>query len=410
VALSNLSRCYADLERASEGVPYAQEAVALYRALTAENRVFVGDLAATLRNFAIVAGAERSDPVWEETIDACARELKPTLIFVRASIATPGAPRVPEWLVAATEIAVECGLPLKGLHEQARRHRLVAPAAFDREWVALTGSPTPPWLTIEDDLVIAARAWIQTRSYQEEEDYLMGHPELLDVRADPAVDAVLVDDPAEMSEHYRRVRFVAREQGVAAAYLPIHHMTLAGEFMNSDAAGQRRMLADRRAELLDPSVITLVVQGATEAETQSGGHAGALLMLAAADEEAEVLDAIEEPSRFASLLAERAGRASTTLGALAVVAMLSAVSAEERADAAFYLAVASNFAGQAENASNALAMAREHDSGRIEKWIAELAKLAKEHPSAVELISALTEQQDLQRADVQRNEEHDGEN
>jgi len=389
-ALNNLAKCYADMERAPEGVPHVEEAVALYRSLAAENPVLLRDLAGALANLARVAGVERGDQVWDEIIDRADRFAKPPLLLMRAAVTTPGDPRAVGWLTAAMDLGIAVQFPIGGLREQARRHRNANAAAFDEAWARLTGAPAPSWLNVDEELVRTAHAWIETQTFLDERDFLLEHPELAAPRADVAVAEALIDTGGETSERYQALRAAAQEQGIEEAYAPLVRMTLAAEFMGSDTAAQRELLAERRDELLDSSLIAIVADGSLKADTPAAQRAGGLLMLAREGDDAEVLDALEDPSRFPALLAEHARRGSATLGLIAAIAAIAARSPSEQADGSFYVAISSSLAGNSEHALNALAQGRALDPDRAQGWISQLAELARQHPSLLELIGALT--------------------
>ncbi len=394
-ALNNLGNRYSEVGRPKDAIPPVEEAVATYRALARESLASTIEVARALNNLERhckeVGEPERADVAWKEALDGSEPLAGAELLLARASRADAGEPRAVTWLATAISLAGEHRGLLGALHDQARRHRDADTTELDRHFKHATGKPPPQWLTVDRSLLASALAWVETDTYSEERDYLDAHSELLDPTADIAVREALLRVPDNEAQRYRALRESARAEGVEAAYRPLLLTLLARGFMAGDTQPQRALLAERRADLLDEVVVATIDAAATENQQDPRPlRARALLELAALGEDAAVLDALEEPACFPTLLATLAARPTPdALAPAALVAGTAATTPAHAAEACFFLAVATAIADEGEQASELLAQARRLDETQSPAWIARLADLGKQHPAVLSLIGAL---------------------
>ena len=211
------------------------------------------------------------------------------------------------------------------IHEQARRHLAVDPAAFTSVWTQHTGQQTPVWLNVPADLLEAAEGWIATSTYTEESDFLASHPELLDQSADEAVSEALLQISEDDAQRYIALRKAARADGVETAYRPLLLTILAHEFAQADPDTQQVLLATRRDDLLCAAVRD-IINSLAEGDDAEAYRAQALLELAELGEHEPVFDALKAPAGFSALLHELANRPDTAALGPAATAALTAAS------------------------------------------------------------------------------------
>ncbi len=190
--------------RRAEAVTPTEEAVALYRNLAADNPAYAPNLAAALSNLDrhLVAIGEviRAEAVWQQVLGEQDPFTRSTLLLHRASAADPGDPRAAAWLVEVCR-GDDRGL-LGAAHGTARTHRAADPESWDAAWTQASGAAPPEWLTVDTGLMAVATAWIDTRTYEDERDYLAAHPELLDPDAGTAIDEALLRRAATSSRDW----------------------------------------------------------------------------------------------------------------------------------------------------------------------------------------------------------------
>ncbi|MGZ6564617.1 MAG: AAA family ATPase [Solirubrobacteraceae bacterium] len=395
MALNKLGNRYAEVGRRGDALAPTEEAVTLRRELAAQNPAFLPNLADALTSFndrcIAVGQSDRANDAWQSAQIGLNSMSRGTLLIARAAAASEGDPNAVGWLSSALIlINGERGLATR-LHDQARRHRDADPAGFDSTWESSGREPSPPWLTVNAELLESARAWIGTSTYEEERAYLAAHPQLLESDADVAIEEALLGVSEEAAERYVNLRARARSDGVDGAYKPLLSDVLARQFVVADPQTQRRMLAERRSEVLDEAVRSAVKSMRGDERDALTQRAAALLELAAHDQEGPVLDAIDEPSRFSSLLLQVALHADIEpLEPTAIIAYTSATSDAQAADAAFFMAVAAAETDRDDDASEWLNHARTFDPQRVTSWISQLAQIAQRHPVVVPLITELT--------------------
>jgi hypothetical protein len=267
----------------------------------------------------------------------------------------------------------------------------VSPQTFDPPWGFYTAGSPLSWLTIDADLVNAARGWLATHSYTAERDYLAGHPELLAAEADAAVEEALRDVAEEEAQRYRMLREAARADGVEAAYRPMLLMLLAQELAQADLAGQRRLLAEHTADLASNIVGATLEEMAEQDETGQVQHAIALRTLALLGEHEPVLDALAEPARFYDLLTRLATQPDLSpLGPAVAIAFSVATTSNGAATAALFFAVVLAVEGDGEKARAVITEARYIAPERAGDWIDVLSKVGRVHPAVLDLIPMLT--------------------
>ena len=397
MALSSLGACYSDLGRYQEAVTAAEEATQLYVELTATNPATLPDLAmalAGLDNRYREAGfATRKEDAWEQALTEAGPWARAFLLVARSGMADAGQPAAVAWLTRALAVGVKDRGLVGSVHEEARRHRSSAPAAFDQSWERHTGVPIPAWLTVDPTLLSLARAWVAADSYTAERDHLVAHPELLGAGADIAVAEALLAVPEGEAARYPELRQVARQDGVHAAYRPLVLSILAVEFIRADPRQQRALLAERQDDLLTDIVAAVF----DELVEQEGGHeeaasrAAALLDLASTGDAEAVFEALTDRGQFPGLLHELATRPDAgSLTPAAVVAYSAATAVTEAATALFYLAVAMAEGGNAGQASDLIRQARAADPAQVPAWINKLAEIGQHHHGALQVIPYLT--------------------
>ena len=170
--------------RRQDALAPAEEAVELYRDQAADNPAYLPDLAMALNNlgnrYSDAGSPEHAEAAWQETLSGISPHDAAFLLTYRAAAADAGHPKAARWLAAALQHTSDDRGLTAAIHEQARRHLAVDPAAFTSVWTQHTGQQTPIWLNVPADLLEAAEGWIATSTYTEESDFLASHPELLD--------------------------------------------------------------------------------------------------------------------------------------------------------------------------------------------------------------------------------------
>jgi hypothetical protein len=316
------------------------------------------------------------------------------VLFYRAAYAQAGQLKAAAWLQQALDAAGDDRSLQTALHEQARRHREPDPASFDAAWLAGAGPPLPGWLTVDPDLLQAARAWITTDTYEAERDYLTAHPELLASDADAAVTEALLDLDSEEAQRFEELRAAARTEGVEAAYRPLLLRVLAHEFIAADTGEQRQLLSQRRDDLLDDIVASELDRLAAADDQQvavAAVAAGALVELARIDQHEPALAALESEAGFTPLLRDLARTPdSTPLAPTATLALVHASNATNAATARLYLAIAAATTDDLVVAGEQLDQAIASDPNQLPDWIAELAALGAQQPQVLALIPQLT--------------------
>ena len=394
-ALNNLGIRYGEVGRGQDAVAPAEEAVQLYRDLARDNPAFLPHLASALNNlgtrYSEAGSPEHAEAAWQETLSGISPLDAVFLLTNRAADADAGNPEAALWLAAALRHASDDRGLTAAIHEEARRHWAVAPAAFSSVWTQHTGQQAPVWLTVNADLLEAAEGWIATATCAEESDFLASHPELLDRSADEAVSEALLAVSEDDAQRYITLRVTARVDGVAAAYRPLLLTILAHEFAQADPDTQQVLLATRRENLLSGAVRDSI-NSLAEGDDAGAYRAQALLELAELGEHEAVLDALKAPAGFAAFLHDLASRPDpAALGLAATAALTVASTAEQAAAGLFYLAVTAAITGSPADAAETLAQARRLDPGQETTWIAELASIGPQHPAVLPLITALTQ-------------------
>ena len=162
MALNNLGNRYSEVGRRADAVAPTEEAVTLYQAQAEQNPAYLSELAGTLNSLEqryADAGQDpaRFDTVWDTTVQSSTGQVRSYLWWRRAAAADPGDPRAAAWVTTALSTVGDDDPELTaGVHEQARRHRVPGPTAFDTHWANATGQPPPGWLLIDLALLAAA--------------------------------------------------------------------------------------------------------------------------------------------------------------------------------------------------------------------------------------------------------------
>ncbi|MEV5310351.1 tetratricopeptide repeat protein [Streptomyces sp. NPDC052610] len=397
-SLDNLGHCYSDLGQHAQALPPTEEAVHLHRKLADENPTHLPHLASSLNKLsALYATLGRSaDDIWADILDGAPASHTAMLLLARATTAPAGDPQAIEWLVTCDRLSASLPQPRRAtLHTEVRRHRAVAPAAFDDAWSRLTGAKPPRWSTLDSELLHRVMAWIETETYEAERDHLAAHPEILAPETDAAVDEVLLGINEEEAQRYRALRLNARAHGAEAAYRPLLHGILLREFARAAPATQRDLLAERRNDLLGETVqetlSELLDASDPDAPPTEYDQAAALLHLASLEAHEPALDALADWSRFPALLGALARDFDpSALAATAYLARLTADNAAQAATAEFYLAVSAVIEDNAEAASELIASAHAYTPDAAPTWINDLAEIARHHQAVLPLIPTLT--------------------
>ncbi|EOD67223.1 tetratricopeptide repeat protein [Amycolatopsis vancoresmycina] len=394
-ALNNLGYCYGEAGRVADAVNATEAAIAQHlRAVDGEARQ-IPDLAMTLNNlsgYLAASGADaRADEAWQAALAEVDARSRPLLLLHRVVYTKAGDPRTAAWL---HEVLAEDNRELlKKAHTQARRHRAASPEAWQQAWIAIEGTPLPPWLVVDLDMLKLATGWLATKTYEDEYEYLKTHLELLDETFDIAMEESLLQIAEEHASRYVELRTAARSEGSEAAYRPLLLGVLARQFVAADIEQQQQLVTDRRTDLLDELCLSYLDK-LFEAGNEAALVASALLRLVERkpdDELAEVFTAMADPDLFPPLLHAAAGGSDTTIVAsLATIAFQTAQTADQAATAAFYLAVSAAIDGD-DTAPTQLREALDVSPAERNTWIARLAELGAVHPAVLTLIPTLTE-------------------
>jgi tetratricopeptide (TPR) repeat protein len=400
MALNNLGNCYSEVGRRADAVAPTEEAVTLRREQAADNPAYAPNLATALTNLdrwhVAIGDVARADAVWQQALGECDPLTRATLLLHRAAAADSGGPWAAAWLVEACR-SDDRGL-LGAAHESARTHRAANPENWDVAWIQASGAEPPEWHTVDTDLLAVATAWIDTPTYEGERDHLAAHPELLGPDAEIAVEEALLQVDENKADRYQQLRARARAEGVDAAYRPLFLGLLADRFSAASPAEQRELLAERRSELLDDLIRQSLDSRAGADESGEVTRAAALLDIASQDTGGGVLtatfDALDHSSGFPDLLdatARDTESVATVLQPLATIALTAATAEPEAAVAALYLAIAAAVAGDQDRATELVSQALAWDPGSASAWIVRLAQLGAVQPAVLPLITVLAE-------------------
>lgn len=255
--------------------------------------------------------------------------------------------------------------------------------------------PVPAWLTVSSEMLALAEAWVATPTYEAEHDHLAQHPELLDKTFDVVVDEALLGVSEQDVGRYRELRAAAREHGVSAAYRPLLLTSLAHQFIDAGPAQQQRLIAERRADLLDDAVLDYLHRLDEQDDADDRPTLALVLLRLAHTDQDELLTAVftamDHPDQFPGLLTSIARQTEpTALEEIAVLAWRAARTVAEAANAAFHLAVAAAIDGD-DTAPDMLREARDMEPGQTSTWIVQLAEYGAIHPTVLPLIKTLTE-------------------
>jgi tetratricopeptide (TPR) repeat protein len=321
----------------------------------------------------------------------------PPIRLARAASARAGDPRAAVWLRAAAGAASTGGVAAR-LRSEARRHRAADVDVFDKAWCEGSGASIPDWLTVDPDLLAAARTWVVDAEQATGQAHLAGRPDLLHEAADAAVEEALLTVAPDRATTLRRLRVAARVNGVEAAYRPLRRRRLAEEFAAASTARQRALLARDRVELCGNGVRSLLAnQAAGEPDDATGNRARAalaLLDLAEVGADHLALAALEDaPPQQAMAAFLHALATSANLAALAPAAALAgavATSGTTRSTALFYQAIACAAAGDTTAAAVLAGRARAADPDQACHLVRAAAAIVQQLPAAVPVLVPLT--------------------
>ncbi|MCV7169077.1 tetratricopeptide repeat protein [Mycobacterium manitobense] len=397
-ALANLGAFRSELGQ-SEALSAAKEAADLYLELVVDDLVHLRGLAAALSNLDRDVRAFEGDPsavdeLWDQAAEHIADpHARAELLIQRAWSAADGDHRAAAWLAQATEAATgDCDLMVNA-HNAARHHRNAAPVNWDEAWIEVTGEPLPIWLTVDRDLLRAAREWIATPTYRAERDYLNANNELLNPSANTAVEEALLEKDEAEGERYREILSIARKDGVENAYRSLMRYALFEDFAAADTEEQQHMLRDHFDDLTHPSIRSWASEAANADDaTPDAIQASLLVSLAALEDSAGTLEqvfaALREPELFDGILRNIASRpdVGTWLTPVSFIGITAAKSAESAGRASVYAAVGAEVAGDPDSAKQLTRQAIAAAPDERNDWIVLLADLAAATPEALAVI------------------------
>ncbi|WP_394620617.1 tetratricopeptide repeat protein [Lentzea sp. JNUCC 0626] len=397
MALNNLASCYNAMGQLAEALAPAKEAVTKYLTLAEENPTHLPHLASSLNNLSLYReennGPDAANEVWLVALASASKQNQLSLLVFRAAFAHRGDPRTAVWLYQGTQ-AEDRGLS-GAARSAARLHWAANPDPWAQAWTDIDGSPLPPWLILDPEMLEVASGWIETRTYEDECHYLTAHPEILDGAFDVAVDESLLELSEADAFRFTELRTTAQSDGIEVAYKPLLLAVLIHEFVHSSFRGQQELLLDRRADLLDSMSFAYLDKVLDEVQERDKAEVAlALLHLAKATSDdflAEVFTVLNEAGSFADLLHTTARESDAMIvRALAVITMYAAQTANEAADALFYFAVANAIDGD-DSAPSLLNKAVQQAPDNRNVWISRLAGLGATRPAVLTLIPTLTE-------------------
>ncbi|MGI8776360.1 MAG: AAA family ATPase [Acidimicrobiales bacterium] len=398
MALNNLGIRYAEVGRRGEAVAPTEEAVALYRALAADNDAFVPDLAMALNNLGIryaeVGRRGEIDAAWEAALAALrTKPARVDALLARARARQEAGDAIAD-LRRAGALLVAGDVALEGrLHAAARSCRTLSAAAFDAAWQIANGDQ-PDWLTLDPADLDRVTGWVRTATYEQAFAFAGEHgPALLAGQTELALTelGLLVGNPGATSEE-RSILDEARRSGFEVAYRLFLRRELVIAFLRGDPATQIGLLVDRRAELLDiePEVVDSVIEPGV-ATNQSGA---ALLTLAGQDLDQRTAAAVTaiSPVELASLTDDlvRDGNAGALLAVSQVAASLASGD-QALAGAYLYASVASTLAGDPARAADLLRSARRIHQETVTGLVPTLLTWTARRPELAVLASVLGE-------------------
>jgi hypothetical protein len=398
-ALMILGQGYSQTGKTQEAVGAAAEAVGIYRDLSGPNPALLPLLADALGNLGdcyLRAGMSGEiDAQWADTVQSRERPADKAFLLVRrAAGREPGdAKAVDELIRAKPLLAATDRAGMAEFHMVCRSHRSADPANFDAMWRQRSGEDPLPWLTLEETTLRMLSQWIRTSPLESSRDFLREHIGALRLESSSAAldEIALTQDDPSLIDPFRNVLERAFTAGVDEAYRPEFALMLLSAWMSSDAATTRKMLQDRRQELLGPDVEEVLRSLLAENPTDPTLLAHqALLELARADREDLAFLAMENPTKASALLLDRARAGDVAaLDALSTILSLFQEAVAERALAGFYRAVTLVLRDQSGKAHEAAIMARRLDPSQVPAWLAILVELSSKHNELTTLAQAL---------------------
>ena len=214
-------------------------------------------------------------------------------------------------------------------------------------------------------------------------DFLSEHiGELPPESTSVALDEIALYEEPSIIAFYRDLLESAHNVGVEEAYRPwLAKQLLANWMASEDVATARKMLVERREELLGTDVEQALQSYLADQpdDPQLIAHR-ALLDLARTGQDDMLFQAIQDPDRNPDLLSDLARNGDfDALDSMATIMFFFQETDAERALLCFYKAIALAISKQPEKASDTVVEARRLDSTQVPNWFALLFKLPVEH-------------------------------
>ncbi|WP_210481742.1 tetratricopeptide repeat protein [Naasia sp. SYSU D00948] len=404
-ALNNLASRLSEVGRSADALAAMKEAVELYPDVAANNPALLLGLAAAFNKLQSL-GSEAQDRLeasvlWETALSRLDQHSRAVLLLARSRDAGAGDPAGIESTRRGLSLVDGERELTAALRDEARRHFRADPTSFNQ----LVSEHPPAWLALSEEQLELARGWLATENYQHERDYLLAHPELLHAQFDAAIDEALLTVPEDEAERYRAIRAEARNKGVDEAYRPLLTAVLAAQFIRSDPEQQRTLLTENRHELLSDDIAAFLTTLASPAgapgwsrgegvgRTSDTERAWArqvlrahnLLTLARAGLDGPVLEAMEDPDRFAAIFSEiAASQENFLLPAASLASEVAQANGDSTlaAESLFHEAIGYALTGEPNVAMQTIEFARQAAGDTSPAtWMTRLLQLATAHPA-----------------------------
>lgn len=280
------------------------------------------------------------------------------------------------------------------MHSACRELRSRDHVPFDRLWQERLKTGQPPWLLLDEVLLITTDEWLRTPTYKQARDYHRDHAEILarpETRT--AMDELaLAGFGPDLISQYRRLLDAAADQGVDQAYQPIVVAESLSGWLNADIPRKLQLLQENREMLVSDHAAELLGQwSAASPDDAMIAFSVALLSLARKGLDDRVIAALGDQGRLDIVLTDLlASGQPHQLRAVTQFLLYLDLDKPILANARFYLAIALTLMGHAEDASGWASAAASLDPSSVNRWINVLAGRVASYPELAPLIQVLT--------------------
>jgi tetratricopeptide (TPR) repeat protein len=353
-SLNNLGIRYSEVDRRADAVAPTERAAKIYEQLAAENPAFLNDLASSLNNLGIrfdeVENRSGGRCSWNAALQSFAEDPYASVVLRLRRLRSEDEldEAIADVLQAVDSDPGDDPRLTAEVHRACWSVRAKHQERFDLAWQERAGD-LPSWLLLDNETLVSCAEWLDTNTWAESRDYLLGHADqLLTETAMVALGEIALAMPNDsiVSRHEALLE-ACRRGGADSAYRSLLIADTVREWRSlTDPKESRKFLLEHRDELLTDEASTAVAQ-------VRDMRGQALLGLALADETELAYAILEgrEPSTEA-LADARRHRDSDQLHFVAALCLTAADDDAQRAQAAVHLAMSLAMAGRGDEGSS----------------------------------------------------------